>query len=250
MDLFYRFETNPLRGYGPPTPREVGQHLAAGASRVAFSMVEAIPFMKDEVVERFLSLFTAQSLWTMALVLAGWLVATVVGGLIGLAINAILILYGLHSLWGQLGEISTDLKTWLSTAYEAKDDGDLRQAGAAFAAALADGGLTFLELLVVHKVFKFADSSLKKRFPPPKSLEAEFEASKRRRTEALSKSKQAAERLKRTAELAKEAARNQGLVKGAEKVAEAFPTTEVLVAGGVVAIGAGIVLAVSSSGGK
>lgn len=247
MDLFYRFETNPYRGYGPPTPKEVGQHLAAFAGRVAFSMVESLPFMKGDLAERFLGLFTAQSLWTMALIFAGWLMATVIGGVLGLAINAILIVYGLHSLWAQLGEITGDLKAWLMNAYEARNDADLRQAGAFFASALASGGITFLELVLAHKVFKIAEVTLRKRFPSPKTLEAEFEAGKRRRLASLKEAKEAA---KRAAELAKEAARNQGLTKGAEKIAPMFPTTEVLVAGGVVALSAGIAIVVSSSGGK
>ena len=52
-------------------------------------MVGAIPFLSEAAYWEFARLLTVESLWTFCLLLPGWLVATVVGGPIGLAVNVL-----------------------------------------------------------------------------------------------------------------------------------------------------------------
>jgi hypothetical protein len=96
MDLFYR-------GYDPNARiTSAAKHLSAAAARFAVSMVRSIPHLPDAAWAEFKRLLTVDALWSLCLVLAGWLLATVVGGLVGLAVNALLIVYGLIELWEQI----------------------------------------------------------------------------------------------------------------------------------------------------
>ena len=58
--------------------------------------------------------------------LAGWLIATVVGGLVGLAVNALLIVYGLSSSCG-IKRRGLLLKAWAMSACRTRSNAELRR---------------------------------------------------------------------------------------------------------------------------
>jgi hypothetical protein len=86
---------------------------------------------------------------------------------VGAAVSAILLYLGVREFYERIAEIYTPLKDWLSTAYNAKDDKDLEKASEHFAVGLANGAITVIEFVVLHKLFKATESQLFKRFPPP-----------------------------------------------------------------------------------
>lgn len=138
MDLYYR-------SYDPAAPITSGaQHLSAAAARFAMSIVLSIPHLPDAAWEEFKRLLTVNALWSLCLILAGWVIATVVGGVIGLAVNALLIVYGLVELWEQIQEVGHELRDWAVTACEARSDAELDVAVQHFATALTKGGITLL----------------------------------------------------------------------------------------------------------
>jgi len=103
MDVYYKeFDGGAL---------SAAKHLSATAARFAYSMVRAIPNLPDAIYVEFRRLLTVESLWALGIVLADWFIATVLGGPIGIAVNGVLIVYGLGQLWDELKEIASDLKS-------------------------------------------------------------------------------------------------------------------------------------------
>jgi hypothetical protein len=235
MDLYYR-------GYDPHAPITSGaQHLSAAAARFAVSIVRSIPLLPDAVWAEFQRLLTVDALWSLCVVLAGWLVATVVGGPVGLAVNALLVVYGLVGLWEQLKDTAGALKAWAQRAYEAKDDREMDAAAQHFAQALSTGGLTVLEVVVTHRVFRAVEGKLRERFPTPGWLDAQYrEAVKRRgqgrRAEEKTKARELAGRV---ADVVTSGARYEG----AKRAADDVPTAAMVVGGAVLAAGAVLTVA-------
>ena len=119
MDLFYR-------SYDPDARiTSSAQHLSAAAARFAVSMVRSIPHLPESAWTELKRMLTVNALWSLCLVVAGWLIATAVGGLIGLAVNALLVAYGLLELWDQIKATGSELRDWAVTAYMAQRDAEL-----------------------------------------------------------------------------------------------------------------------------
>lgn len=230
MDIFYR-------GYDPNARiTSAAQHLSAAASRLALSMVRSIPHLPEATWKEFQRLLTIEALWALCLILAGWLIATIVGGLVGLAVNAVLIAYGLIELWEQLKAVGGTLAAWAQTAYEAQAEADLDRAGEHFASALSKGGIVLVEILVTHRVFRSVEGRLCERFPVPDWLKGQYEEAAARREPpkrepARSPSTEIA---KRSVEVVASGSR----YAGAKRVAEEFPTAAVLAGGAALALGA------------
>lgn len=256
MDLFYRgFDENARITSG-------ARHVSAAAARLAVSIVRSIPQLPDAAWAEMKRLLTVNSLWSLCLVLAGWLIATVVGGVVGLAVNALLILYGLVELWETIKATLGTLKEWVLAAYYAEDDAGLDVAGGYFAAALSAGGITILEVLVTHRVFRAVEGKLRERFPTPDWLRKQYDeaAQKRearrkveepsrpeerperaeekpRRTEESPKAeekKNPAERLKTAADTVASGSRYEG----AKNAADDLPVAAAVVGGAVLVVGA------------
>lgn len=244
MDLYYRADEGAGSTALRNSPVSVGaQHLAAASSRIALSLVWSIRYLKQEAYEHLRALLTVDSLWSLCIVLAGWLIATAVGGPVALAINAILIGWGLSSLWDQLGEILKEIKTWVLGAYDARNDQELTAASQHCAAALTAGGLTALELIVTHKAFRFAEGKIRERFRPPDWLGREYEAQIRAREE---KSRSPVKRAIETAQGAGSGARGRGM----QHAANSLPTGSLIVGGVVLALGTSAVLVWTFQEGK
>lgn len=244
MDIYYRADRDGLMGYaklrGAPITT-AAQHLSAAAARMAKSIVWSLPLLGGPALEHLKSLLTVDSLWSLCIVISAWLIATVLGGPIALGINGILILWGLSDLWDQLGDILKDFKAWASSAYEATDDKELAKASALFAGILAEGGITALELVLTHRLFRFAEVKIRERFKPPDWLGREYqaavrEAEKRKRPKPV-------ERVIETAKVVGSASRGRGMQEAANR----FPTGAVIVGGVLAAMGVTAVAAYALS---
>ena len=235
MDLYYR-------GYDPAAPITSGaQHLFAAAARFAMSIVLSIPHLPDAAWEEFKRLLTVNALWSLCLILAGWVIATVVGGLVGLAVNAILVAYGLVELWKQIQEVGHELHDWAVTTYNARNEAELDVAAQHFATALAQGGITLLEVIVTHRVFRAVEGKLRDRFPTPEWLSKQYEQAAKQREKAPRPREQETnlEKARRTAERVADVTTSGVRYEGARGAADDLPTIAValgsalLVAGGV-----------------
>ncbi len=227
MDLFYR-------GYDANARiRSGAQHLSAAAARLAVSMVRSIPLLPESAWQAFQRLLSPDALWSLCLVLAGWLIATLIGGPIAVAVDAILVLYGLAALWEEAKATWSALKQWATAAYEARTDADLDAAAQHFATALGSGGITILEVVVTHRVFRAVEGKLRERFPTPDWLRKQY------REQAEKRESTTRQKVRKTAEAVASGARYEG----ARSVASAFPTAAVAVGG--VALGAGLLAALA-----
>jgi hypothetical protein len=244
MDLFYR-------GYDPNARiTSAAKHLSAAAARFAVSIVRSIPNLPDAAWAEFQRLLTVEALWSLCLVLAGWLIATVVGGLIGLAVNGLLIIYGLVELWDQVKGIAGSIQQWATSAYEAQSDADLERAAQHFATALSAGGITVLEVVVTHRVFRSVEGKLRDRYPTPDWLRKQYEEETRKRAAARKPEQKPSlpEQVGKAVEVVASGSRGEGM----RKVASEFPTTAVVIGGVVVGVGtvAALAWAVSTDGKK
>lgn len=232
MDLFYR-------GYDPDARITSGaEHLSAAAARFSLSIILSIPHLPESAWTELQQMLTVSVLWSLSIVLAGWLIATVVGGLIGLAVNALLIAYGLVELWEQLKATAGELRDWAVAAYNAKSEADLDLAAQHFARALATGGITLLEVLVTHRVFRAVEGKLRTRFPSPEWLETKYEQAAEKR-EAGRRAEKARTALEKATDVVTSGVRYEG----ATRAADAVPTAAVVVGGAVLTVGAVAVVA-------
>ncbi len=243
MDLYYR-------GYDPAAPITSGaQHLSAAAARFARSIVLSIPHLPDSAWEEFKRLLTVNALWSLCVILAGWVIATVVGGLIGLAVNAILIVYGLVELWKQIQDVGHELRDWAVSTYEARNDAELDLAAQHFATALTKGGITLLEVIVTHRVFRAVEGKLRDRFPTPEWLGKQYEEAAKQREKAQRPREQETnvEKARRTADRLADVTTSGVRYEGAKGVADDFPTLAVALGGGLLAAGTVAVAAWATS---
>ncbi len=169
-------------------------------------------------------LLTVESLWALALVLAGWFIATVVGGLIGLAVTALLLVYGLRDLWHEVERVWDALQQWFTGWYEATTDAELQAAGQHLAMALSTGGLVVLQVVLTHKAFKLAEAPLRRRFAVPEWLRSKYEEATRERRRAS----EAAREPRRNTTSPVDAVLLVTKAHGARELAKDFPTAPVV----------------------
>lgn len=171
------------RGFSADSPITTGaQHLSAAATRLSFSIVYAITELPESIWLEFKQLLTPDTLWGLAIVVAAWLVATIIGGPIGAAINGLLAAYGLYELWPVVKAVAGDLWAWLRTAYYADTEEELHISAKHFADALAKGGITTLEAIVTHRVFHGAARRIRERWPTPDWLRRGYSEQETRRS--------------------------------------------------------------------
>lgn len=161
MDEFYSGEDTEKR-------------LVAVAYRAADSILRSTKYMLASLGHELLALFTVDTLWGLCLLAAGWFLASVISGPIGMAINLIFLAYGIYSSWGTIEQTYEQFKDWFWGFYSAKTEADLDKAGEHFAAAVVKGGVFALELVLTHRALKFASAKLVKRYPPPEKLRQRF----------------------------------------------------------------------------
>ncbi|MFO0577597.1 MAG: hypothetical protein U1A78_26635 [Polyangia bacterium] len=159
----------------PPTPawsdtRAVLQYFLAGAMRLylaagyGMTQTEILGAAAPEL-QRLVSL---DNLWALALILAFWVLASVVGGPAGLAINAILVGIGIASIAERLISISSAAKEFALRAWNARTVQELKTAGPFFARALVGLGAFTIELALSNAAFVQVKRLLLARFPTPR----------------------------------------------------------------------------------
>lgn len=157
--------------------------VRAVAGRIALSMVRSVKYLPQSMLGAVEGLLNPGHLWTLAIVLAAWIAASILGGPVGAAINGILLAYGLWELYHQLSDTWESLKRWAQAAYFARSESEMDTAAQLFAQALSQGGLTILEAIVTHRVFTKVSASLNKRVARPEWLEREYESARRKVSE-------------------------------------------------------------------
>ena len=218
------------RDFAADSPITSGaQHLSAAATRLAFSIVCSITELPDAIWQQFKELLTPDTLWGLALVVAAWLIATLIGGPIGAAINGLLAAYGLYELWPVVKAVVGDLWAWLRTAYYADSEDELHASGKHFADALAKGGITTLEAIVTHRVFHGAAKKIRERFPTPEWLRKSYAEQETKRSSR--KVDEEAKRRRRTIEETLSSAATSVLVPAGHGAGDAIGG---IVVGGVV----------------
>ena len=134
----------------------------------------SISELPEAVWLEFKQLLSPETLWGLAIVVAAWLIATIIGGPIGAGVNGVLVAYGLYELWPVVKAIAGDLWAWLRTAYYADTEEELHKSALYFADALAKGGITTLEAIVTHRVFHGAAKRIRERWPTPEWLRQRY----------------------------------------------------------------------------
>lgn len=170
------------RDFSADSPVTTGaQHLSAAATRLAYSIVYSIDELPEAIWQEFKQLLAPDALWGLVIVVAAWIIATIIGGPIGAAINGLLVAYGLYELWPVVKAVAGDLWAWARTAYFATTEAELHKAGGYFAEALAKGGITTLEAIVTHRVFRGAAKKMRERWPTPDWLKERYAEQETRR---------------------------------------------------------------------
>jgi hypothetical protein len=238
MDIYYR-------GFDSDSPISTGtKHLTACAARLLIAMLRSIQYMDDAAIEAFNKYVKIDNIWMLCLMLAGWLLAAVVGGTIGAAVGAILAFLGAQELFDRLNDIYAPLKDWALLAYNANNDDDIDKAAKKFAPAFATGFLTAIEFVVLNKIFRSSAALLSKRFPRPGWIDPVWDRTVKERSK----------RGKRKADESVKTALPQMMAtlqtKGAMSVARGggFPVGAVVVAG--VGLTVGTVVMVAALSGK
>lgn len=220
--LFYR-------GFDPAAPLSTGlRTLGAVALRLAVAMARSLARLDEATWHAVQRLLTVDSIKALAVVLAGWVLATIVGGPLGMAVNAVLVLYGVVGLWEEVKRLSGELRDFWQTAYDAKNDADLDAAAGHFARALAGGLVTALEVWITHRAFRAVETTIARRVPTPERLRVEYERALRER-EARKRSP-----VERVAETVASGARGEGLRRASDDLP------------GAAAVGLGVVAAVGT----
>jgi hypothetical protein len=227
------------RGVDPRAPVQSAEyHLMAAAARCFRSITRAFDFLWDHLNEALKEAFTADTLWTLCLIVAGWLIVSVLSGPIGTIVNGILLIYGLIEIWDRLSIVSESLAEWAKGWYYAKNDVELDLAARNLERFISVTGITLFEVIILHKAFTKLRTSMAKRFKTPPKLREEFD-------EGLKRNK-ARDRVKQAARGAASVAVGLGANTAARKVSE-IPVIPVLVGVvTVVAVGAAATAALSA----
>ena len=225
------------------------QILMAFAGRLARSIVLAIAYLPGELLDQAGAILHPDNLWTLAVVFAGWLLATIVGGPLGAAVNGVLLVWGIVELWGQLKDFAAALSEWGQSAYAAKSDADIDKSAQLFSRWLVAGGLLTLQAFFAHKIFAKVRAEVTRRAPTPKWLAEEYEQRLKTAKSAKVPPKKNS-KLAMVAAGAEAAALQSGMLGAANKIG----STEGILIGGLVAgsllVGAGVLLATSGKRGS
>lgn len=163
-----------FREFDPKEPAATGgKWFAALVARVALTLVDALAY--TNVKQQLLA--SAEQLWLLGLLLAGWFALSVIPATAGVAnlVNALLVGMGLVSLLDRAAEVGRALEAGLRGAYEARTQAQLDAAGKALAPAISGTVVTLIEVLVTHQAFRVAQAASLRRFPMPEWFRSRVE---------------------------------------------------------------------------
>lgn len=211
--------------------------IQTGAMRVGSALARAVALIPATLAQQALSILTPENLWTTSVILVVWLVASVIGGPIGLLVNGILIALALYQIPELAAELGSLLKEGLVLSWNARSEADLDKAAVSFAAAMSAATLEILQVFVTHRIFVFAKPKLVRKFRVPARIEAEHKRATSRVGEKL---KAVAEKtgLKTAAEV--------GAAAGVQPAADNLGTIAAIGVG-LLAVGAGVTAVVALS---
>ena len=149
--------------------------LTAAAYRAADSILRSTKYLLPSIGQELLALLTLDTLWGLCLLAAGWFLVSVISGPLGLAVNVVLLGYGVYSAWGTIEETYEQFKDWFWGFYSARNEADLD--------GVVQGGMFALQLLLTHRAVRFASKRIVKRYPPPDKLRQRFVEEQKRATE-------------------------------------------------------------------
>ena len=155
-----------FRDFDPQEPVTTGgKWFAALSARVAIALVDALAYTNVQK-QLFAS---AEQLWLLGLLLAGWFALSVIPATAGVAnlVNALLVGMGLVGLIDRAADVGRALQAGLRGAYTARNQAELDLAGKALAPALSGTVVTLIEVLVTHQAFRAAQALSLRRFPMP-----------------------------------------------------------------------------------
>lgn len=158
---------------------DAARALATVASRTARSIVLSFKYLPGETLGQIEGLITADNLWAIAVVFAGWVIATVVGGPVGVLVNGLLVAWGAYELWESVKSIASGAARWMALCYQAQSESDVDLAAREFAAMLVGGGLIVIQAVVAHRTFPRVRKEILKRTPTPDWLRKEHNAAMR-----------------------------------------------------------------------
>lgn len=233
MDIYYR-------GFESQSPiSSAAKHVSAFAARLVLSVLRSVSYLDDATFAALEKVLTLNNLWACMLIFAGWMLASIIGGPVGAAVNALLLYFGIQELYDRIGEIYHPLKDWLQGSYDATKDDELEAPAKSFATGLANGAITVLEFVILHKLFKATESALTKRLPPPAWLEAVWKRTmgERARTRRAKPDKKANDKSQAVTTIAG-TLQAQGVKAAANKAGSAS-------VGPLVAVGVGVVTVVT-----
>jgi hypothetical protein len=150
------------------------------AVRVGKALARGLTLAPVQFGKAALDLLTIDNLWTTAIVLAFWIIGSIIGGPCGLAVNGILIAYALWDIPKLAEELGTALKDGLVAAANAQSEADLDVAADLFSKVFATVGIEVFQVFVTHRIFVYAKPRLLKRFKVPRSVETEHKAARER----------------------------------------------------------------------
>lgn len=150
-------------------------HVMAAAARCFISITRAFDLLWDHLSEAAKEIFTADTLWTLCLILAGWLIVSVISGPIGVIVNGILLIYGLVEIWDRISIVSESLSEWAKGWYNAKSDLELDQSARELERFISVTGVTVFEIVILHKSFTKLRGTMTKRFKTPGKLRGDFD---------------------------------------------------------------------------
>lgn len=233
MDIYYR-------GFESQSPiSSAAKHVSAFAARLVLSVLRSVSYLDDATFAALEKVLTFNNLWACMLIFAGWMLASIIGGPVGAAVNALLLYFGIQELYDRIGEIYHPLKDWLQGSYDATKEDELEAPAKSFATGLANGAITVLEFVILHKLFKATESALTKRLPAPAWLEAVWERTvgERARTRRAKSDKKANDKSQAVTTIAG-TLQAQGVKAAANKAGGAS-------VGPLVAVGVGVVTVVT-----
>ena len=86
--------------------------LTAAAYRAADSILRSTKYLLPSIGQELLALLTLDTLWGLCLLAAGWFLVSVISGPLGLAVNVVLLGYGVYSAWGTIEQTYEQFKDW------------------------------------------------------------------------------------------------------------------------------------------
>ena len=141
--------------------------LTAAAYRAADSILRSTKYLLPSIGQELLALLTLDTLWGLCLLAAGWFLVSVISGPLGLAVNVVLLGYGVYSAWGTIEETYEQFKDWFWGSILRATRRNSTRRVSTLPAAWSQGGMFALQLLLTHGAVRFASKATRQALSAP-----------------------------------------------------------------------------------